>query len=341
VTVRVGINGFGRIGRNVFRAIVASGADVEVVGINDLAPSDVLAHFLRYDSVLGRFPGTIEATAGGLVVNGHPIAATAETDPGALPWGKLGADVVLESTGRFTKGADARKHIDAGAKKVIISAPATDEDVTLVLGVNDGDYDPAAHAVISNASCTTNCLGPMAKVLLDSFGIQKGMMTTVHAYTTEQQLLDQIALTRKGTIDLRRARSAPNNVIPTTTGAARAISLVLPELKGKLDGYALRVPVPAGSVTDLTVTLERETTKQEINEAFRAAAESGPLSKYLVYTEDAIVSSDIVGTPASCTLDSQLTIVNGDQAKIVGWYDNEWGYANRCVDLVALVGATL
>ncbi len=341
MTVRVGINGFGRIGRNVFRAIAASGADVQVVGINDLAPIPVLAHFLQYDSILGRFPGTIEVTDTALVVDGVEIAASAETDPAALPWGTLGADIVIESTGRFTKGADARKHVDAGAKKVIISAPATDEDFTVVLGVNEGDYDPAAHTVISNASCTTNCLGPMAKVLLESFGIEKGMMTTVHAYTTEQQLLDQIALTRKGTIDLRRARSAPGNVIPTTTGAARAISLVLPELKGKLDGYALRVPVPVGSVTDLTVTLSRETTKEEVNAAFKAAAESGPLSRYLVYTEDPIVSSDIVTSPASCTLDSQLTLVNGDQAKVVGWYDNEWGYANRCVDLVALVGATL
>jgi len=341
VTVRVGINGFGRIGRNVFRAIAAAGADVQVVGINDLAPTPVLAHFLQYDSILGRFPGTVEATDGALVVDGHEIAASAETDPAALPWGTLGADVVLESTGRFTKGADARKHVDAGAKKVIISAPATDEDFTVVLGVNEGDYDPAAHTVISNASCTTNCLGPMAKVLLDFFGIEKGMMTTIHAYTTEQQLLDQIALTRKGTIDLRRARAAAQNVIPTTTGAARAISLVLPELKGKLEGYALRVPVPVGSVTDLTVTLSRETTRDEVNAAFKAAAEAGPLSRYLEYTEDPIVSSDIVTSPASCTLDSQLTLVNGDQAKVVGWYDNEWGYANRCVDLVALVGATL
>ena len=341
MTVRVGINGFGRIGRNVFRAIAASGADVEVVGINDLAPTDVLAHFLRYDSILGRYPGTVEATDKALVVDGREIATTAQTDPAELPWGSLGADVVIESTGRFTKGADARKHLTAGAKKVIISAPATDEDVTVVLGVNEGDYDPAAHSIISNASCTTNCLGPMARVMLASFGIEKGMMTTVHAYTTEQQLLDQIALTRKGTIDLRRGRAAAQNIIPTTTGAAKAISLVLPQLKGKLDGYALRVPIPAGSVTDLTLTLSRETTKEEVNAAFKAAAESGPLSRYLVYTEDAIVSSDIVTSPASCTFDSQLTIVNGDQAKIVGWYDNEWGYSNRCVDLVALVGASL
>ena len=341
MTVRVGINGFGRIGRSVFRAIQASGADVEVVGVNDLAPNDVLAHFLRHDSVLGTYPGTVEATEKALVVDGREVAAIAETDPASLPWGELGADVVIESTGRFTKGADARKHIDAGAKKVIISAPGTDADWTVVLGVNDGDYDPARHHVISNASCTTNCLGPMAKVLLDSFGIERGLMTTVHAMTTEQQLLDQIALTRKGTIDLRRARAAGQNVIPTTTGAARAISLVLPELKGKLDGYALRVPVPVGSVTDLTVTLSREVTRDEVNAAYRAAAESGPLSPYLVYTEDSIVSSDIVTTPASCTLDSQLTIANGEQVKVVGWYDNEWGYANRCVDLAALVGAAL
>ncbi len=341
MTVRVGINGFGRIGRNVFRAIAASGADVEVVGINDLAPTGVLAHFLKYDSILGRYPGTVEATDKALVVDGTEIAATAETDPAELPWGSLGADVIIESTGRFTKGADARRHLTAGAKKVIISAPATDEDVTVVLGVNEGDYDPAAHSIISNASCTTNCLGPMARVMLDSFGIEKGMMTTVHAYTTEQQLLDQIALTRKGTIDLRRGRAAAQNIIPTTTGAARAISLVLPQLKGKLDGYSLRVPVPAGSVTDLTVTLSRETTKDEVNAAFEAAAQAGPLSRYLVYTEDPIVSSDIVTSAASCTFDSQLTMVNGDQAKIVGWYDNEWGYSNRCVDLAVLVGATL
>jgi len=339
VTVRVGINGFGRIGRNFFRAAKASGADLEIVGLNDLAPVPVLAHFLTYDSILRRYPGTVEVDGEHLVVDGVKIRALAERDPAALPWGELDVDVVIESTGLFTKGADARKHVEAGAKKVVISAPATDEDLTVVLGINDGDYDPAAHTVISNASCTTNCLGPMAKVLLDSFGIERGFMTTVHAYTTEQQLLDQIALTRKGTIDLRRARAAGQNIIPTTTGAARAISLVLPELKGKLDGYALRVPVPTGSVTDLTVTLSREVTREEVNEAYRAASQSGPLSPYLVYTEDPIVSSDIVTSPASCTLDSQLTLAQGDQVKVVGWYDNEWGYSNRLVDLCGLLGA--
>ncbi len=339
MTVRVGINGFGRIGRNFFRAAKASGADIEIVGLNDLAPVPVLAHFLTYDSILRRYPGTVEVDGDNLVVDGVKIRALAERDPGALPWGDLDVDVVIESTGLFTKGADARKHLDAGAKKVVISAPATDEDFTVVLGINDGDYDAASHHVISNASCTTNCLGPMAKVLLDSFGIERGFMTTVHAYTTEQQLLDQIALTRKGTIDLRRARAAGQNIIPTTTGAARAISLVLPELKGKLDGYALRVPVPTGSVTDLTVTLSREVTRDEVNDAYRTAAESGPLSPYLVYTEDPIVSSDIVTSPASCTLDSQLTLAQGNQVKVVGWYDNEWGYSNRLVDLCGLLGA--
>ncbi|MGI8702175.1 MAG: type I glyceraldehyde-3-phosphate dehydrogenase [Nocardioidaceae bacterium] len=341
MTVRVGINGFGRIGRNFFRAVQASGADVEVVGVNDLAPTDVLAHFLKYDSILGRYPGEIGSDDKGIIVDGATVRALAERDPAELPWGDLGVDIVIESTGIFNKAEDARKHLAGGAKKVILSAPGTDEDITMVLGVNEGDYDPASHSIISNASCTTNCLGPMAKVLLDSFGIERGFMTTVHAYTTEQQLLDQIALTRKGTIDLRRARAAATNIIPTSTGAARAISLVLPELKGKLDGYALRVPVPTGSVTDLTVTLSRETTKDEVNAAFQAAADSGPLSDVLVYTEDLIVSSDIVGSPASCTLDSALTLVNGNQAKVVGWYDNEWGYSNRLVDVAALIGASL
>jgi glyceraldehyde 3-phosphate dehydrogenase len=281
VTVRVGINGFGRIGRNFFRAVQASGADVEVVAVNDLASNDILAHFLRYDSILGRFPGEISSDETSLTVNGTKINATAERDPAALAWGDVGADIVIESTGLFTKAADARKHLDAGAKKVIISAPASDEDVTIVMGVNDGDYDPAKHEIISNASCTTNCLGPMAKVLLDSFGIEKGFMTTVHAYTTEQQLLDQISLNRKGEINLRRTRAGATSIIPTTTGAAKAISLVLPELKGKMDGYALRVPVPTGSVTDLTATLGREVTKDEVNAAFKAAADSGPLAKYL------------------------------------------------------------
>jgi glyceraldehyde 3-phosphate dehydrogenase len=341
VTVRVGINGFGRIGRNFFRAVQASDADVEVVGINDLAANDILAHFLRYDSILGRYPGEIESDESYLTVDGTKIHATAERDPAALNWGEIGADVVIESTGLFTKAADASKHLEAGAKKVIISAPATDEDITIVMGINDGDYDAAQHHVISNASCTTNCLAPMAKVLLDNWGIEKGFMTTVHAYTTEQQLLDQISLNRKGEINLRRARAGASSIIPTTTGAAKAISLVLPELKGKLDGYALRVPVPTGSVTDLTVTLGAEVTKDEVNAAFRAAAESGPLSRFLEYTEDEIVSADIVTWPASCTLDAKCTLANGNQVKVVGWYDNEWGYSNRLIDLSAHVGASL
>ncbi len=341
MTVRVGINGFGRIGRNFFRAVQASDSDVEVVGINDLAANDILAHFLRYDSILGRYPGEVESDDSYLTVDGTKIHATAERDPAALNWGEIGADVVIESTGFFTKAGDARKHLEAGAKKVIISAPATDEDITIVMGINDGEYDASQHHVISNASCTTNCLAPMAKVLLDTWGIEKGFMTTVHAYTTEQQLLDQISLNRKGEVNLRRARAGASSIIPTTTGAAKAISLVLPELKGKLDGYALRVPVPTGSVTDLTVTLGAEVTKDEVNAAFKAAAESGPLSKYLEYTEDEIVSADIVTWPASCTLDSKCTLANGNQVKVVGWYDNEWGYSNRLIDLSAHVGASL
>ena len=341
MTVRVGINGFGRIGRNYFRALVASGADVEVVGINDLAKPEVLAHFLKYDSILGRFPGSIEATDDALVVDGKAIKVVSERDPAALPWKELGADIVIESTGLFTNADDARKHIEAGAKKVIISAPGTNEDGTFVMGVNHDKYDPATHHVISNASCTTNCLGPLAKVLVDEFGIEQGFMTTVHAYTTEQQLLDQIALTRKGTIDLRRARSAPNSIIPASTGAAKAISLVIPELKGKLDGFAMRVPVPTGSVTDLVVTLGRETTREEVNAAYKKAATEGSLAPYLTYTEDEIVSRDIVTDPSSCIFDSKLTLVNGNQVKVVGWYDNEWGYSNRLLDLTKLVGASL
>ncbi|HEX3223204.1 MAG TPA: type I glyceraldehyde-3-phosphate dehydrogenase [Nocardioides sp.] len=341
MTVRVGINGFGRIGRNFFRAVQASDADVEIVGVNDLAANDILAHFLRYDSILGRFPGEIESDENFLTVDGTKIHATAERDPAALNWGEIGADIVIESTGLFTKAADAGKHLEAGAKKVIISAPAADEDITIVMGINDGDYDAEKHHVISNASCTTNCLAPMAKVLLDNWGIEKGFMTTVHAYTTEQQLLDQISLNRKGQINLRRTRGGATSIIPTTTGAAKAISLVLPELKGKLDGYALRVPVPTGSVTDLTVTLGAEVTKDEVNAAFKTAAESGPLSAYLEYTEDEIVSADIVTWPASCTIDAGCTLANGNQVKVVGWYDNEWGYSNRLIDLSALVGASL
>jgi glyceraldehyde 3-phosphate dehydrogenase len=334
VTVRVGINGFGRIGRNYFRALLASGADVEVVGVNDLTDNKTLAHLLKYDSILGRLGREVTYTEDSISVGGKSFKALAERDPGALPWGELGADVVIESTGHFTDAAKAKAHIAAGAKKVIISAPAKNEDFTVVMGINDGDYDPATHHIISNASCTTNCLAPMAKVLLEEFGIVKGLMTTIHAYTNDQVILDFPHS------DLRRARAAATNIIPTTTGAARAIALVIPELKGKLDGFAMRVPIPTGSATDLTVELGRETTKDEINAAFKKAAE-GSLKGYLEYTEDPIVSSDIVTSPASCTFDSLLTTVQGNQAKIVGWYDNEWGYSNRLVDLTSVVGGSL
>jgi glyceraldehyde 3-phosphate dehydrogenase len=334
VTVRVGINGFGRIGRNFYRAVQASGADIQVVGVNDLTDNKTLAHLLKYDSILGRLGKDVSYTDTEITVGDTSFTALAERDPGALPWKDLGADVVIESTGHFTDAGKARAHVDAGAKKVIISAPAKNEDLTVVMGINEGSYDPAAHTVISNASCTTNCLAPMAKVLLDEFGIVKGLMTTIHAYTNDQVILD---FPHK---DLRRARAAATNIIPTTTGAAKAISLVIPELKGKLDGYAMRVPVPTGSATDLTVTLGREVTRDEVNAAFKRAAE-GSLKGYLEYTEDPIVSSDIVTSPASCTFDAGLTVAQGDQVKIVGWYDNEWGYSNRLVDLTALVGASL
>jgi len=334
VTVRVGINGFGRIGRNFYRALRASNADVELVAANDLGDVATMAHLLKYDSILGRFPGEIATSADGITVDGATIRILAEKDPGALPWGELGVDVVIESTGFFTKAADARKHIDAGAKKVIISAPASDEDITIVLGVNDGDYDPAKHTIISNASCTTNCLGPLAKVLNDAVGIERGLMTTIHAYTQDQNLQDGPHK------DLRRARAAALNIVPTSTGAAKAIGLVLPELKGKLDGYALRVPVPTGSATDLTVTVAREASVDEVKAAYKAAAD-GPFKGILTYTEDPIVSSDIVTDPASCIFDSGLTKVIGNQVKVVGWYDNEWGYSNRLVDLTALVGSSL
>jgi glyceraldehyde 3-phosphate dehydrogenase (phosphorylating) len=334
VTVRVGINGFGRIGRNYFRALLASGADIEIVGVNDLTDNKTLAHLLKYDSILGRLGQEVSFDADSLTVGGKSFKALAERDPAALPWKELGADVVIESTGHFTDATKAKAHLEAGARKVLISAPAKNEDFTVVLGINDGDYDPAKHHIISNASCTTNCLAPMAKVLLDEFGIVKGLMTTIHAYTNDQVILD---FPHK---DLRRARAAATNIIPTTTGAARAIALVIPELKGKLDGFAMRVPVPTGSATDLTVELGRETTKDEVNAAFKKAAE-GALKGYLEYTEDPIVSSDIVTSPASCTFDSGLTTVQGNQAKIVGWYDNEWGYSNRLVDLTTLVGSSL
>ncbi|GIJ27654.1 glyceraldehyde-3-phosphate dehydrogenase [Micromonospora qiuiae] len=334
MTIRVGINGFGRIGRNFFRAVLASGADVEVVAVNDLTDNGTLAHLVKYDSILGRLPQEVKATANEITVGGKSIKAYAEKDPAALPWGDVGADVVIESTGFFTDATKAKAHIDGGAKKVIISAPAKNEDVTIVMGVNDGLYDPAKHNIISNASCTTNCLAPMAKVLHDTFGIQRGLMTTVHAYTQDQNLQDAPHK------DLRRARAAGINIVPTSTGAAKAIGLVLPDLKGKLDGYALRVPIPTGSATDLTVTVSRETTVDEVNAALKAAAD-GPMRGLLTYNEDPIVSADIVTDPASCIFDAPLTKVIGDQVKVVGWYDNEWGYSNRLLDLVKLVGSSL
>ena len=335
MTTKIGINGFGRIGRNFFRALRQSGADLEVVAVNDITDARTLAHLLRYDSVLGRFDGEVEAADDAIVVDGDKLRVLAERDPASLPWGDLGAEVVVESTGLFTDRERAAKHLEAGARKVVISAPAKGEDITIVMGVNDGQYDPAAHDVISNASCTTNCVAPMAKVLLDAFGIERGLMTTVHAYTNDQQILD---LPHS---DLRRARAAAINIIPTSTGAAKASSLVIPELKGKLDGMSMRVPVPDGSVTDLVCVVSREASKDDVNEAFRRAAASGPLAGKLVYTEDPIVSSDIVGSPASCTFDAQATMVTGNLVKAVGWYDNEWGYSNRLVDLVGLVASKL
>jgi glyceraldehyde 3-phosphate dehydrogenase len=334
VTIRVGINGFGRIGRNFFRAALAQGADIEIVGVNDLTDNATLAHLLKYDTVLGRLDKEVTHSGDSITVGSHSFKAIAERDPAALPWRELGADIVIESTGHFTKAADARKHVDAGTKKVIISAPAKDEDITVVMGVNEDKYDAANHTVISNASCTTNCVAPMAKVLRESFGIVKGLMTTVHAYTNDQVILD---FPHK---DLRRARAAAQNIIPTTTGAAKATALVIPELKGKLDGIAMRVPVPTGSVTDLVVTLERDVTKEEVNAAFLQAAE-GQLKGILAFSEDPIVSSDIVNEPVSCTFDSPLTMAQGNQVKVVGWYDNEWGYSNRLVDLTTFVGGKL
>ncbi|TDC72908.1 type I glyceraldehyde-3-phosphate dehydrogenase [Streptomyces hainanensis] len=334
MTIRVGINGFGRIGRNYFRALLESGADVEIVGVNDLTDNETLVHLLKYDSILGRLKAEVSHTDDTITVGGQTFKTLAERDPAALPWGELGADIVIESTGIFTKREDAAKHLAAGAKKVLISAPAKDEDITIVMGVNQDKYDAANHHIVSNASCTTNCVAPMAKVLDENFGIVKGLMTTVHAYTNDQRILD---FPHK---DLRRARAAAINIIPTTTGAAKATSLVLPQLKGKLDGIALRVPVPTGSVTDLVVELDREVTKDEVNAAFKSAAE-GQLKGVLEYTEDQIVSSDIVNWPASCTLDASLTMAQGKQVKIVGWYDNEWGYSNRLVDLTVFVGGQL
>jgi glyceraldehyde 3-phosphate dehydrogenase len=336
VTIRVGINGFGRIGRNFWRAANAADGDrgIEIVAANDLGDVATMAHLLKYDTIVGTLPYDVSVSGDAIRVGDKSIKILAERDPAQLPWGDLGVDVVIESTGRFTTGPAARAHIEGGAKKVIISAPAKEEDITIVMGVNDEKYDPEAHTIISNASCTTNCVAPMAKVLLDSFGIVKGLMTTVHAYTQDQNLQDGPHK------DLRRARAAALNIVPTSTGAAKATSLVIPELKGKLDGYSLRVPVADGSITDLVVELGRDVTKDEVNAAFKAAAE-GSLKGILYYTEDPIVSSDIVGSPASCTFDASITMAYGNQVKVFGWYDNEWGYSSRLVDLTALVASRL
>ncbi|TFD58458.1 type I glyceraldehyde-3-phosphate dehydrogenase [Cryobacterium sp. Hh7] len=335
MSVKIGINGFGRIGRNYFRAALAKGSDIEIVAVNDLSDPASLAHLLKYDSVAGRLNASVEVDGDNIVVNGKPIKVLAERDPANLPWAALGVEIVIESTGRFTKAVDAQKHIEAGAKKVIVSAPATGADVaTLVLGVNEDTYDAAIHNIISNASCTTNCLAPLVKVFLDNFGIERGLMTTIHAYTADQNLQDGPHS------DLRRARAAALNIIPTSTGAAKALGLVIPESVGKLDGYALRVPVPTGSITDLTLTASRPVTVEEVNAAYKAAAE-GPLKGILSYTEDPIVSSDIVGDPHSSIFDAGLTKVIGDQVKVASWYDNEWGYSNRLVDLTEFVAERL
>jgi glyceraldehyde 3-phosphate dehydrogenase len=335
VPVKIGINGFGRIGRNFFRAALAKGSDLELVAVNDLTDNKTLAHLLKYDSINGRLDAEVTFDETQIIVNGKAIKVFEEKDPANLPWGDLGVDIVIESTGRFTKSEDANKHVVAGAKKVVISAPATGADVaTLVLGVNEGTYDPAIHTIISNASCTTNCLAPLAKVFMDEFGIERGLMTTVHAYTADQNLQDGPHS------DLRRARAAAHNIIPTSTGAAKALGLVIPELVGKLDGYALRVPVITGSITDLTVTATKPVTVESVNAAYKKASE-GSLKGILKYTEDEIVSSDIVGDPHSSIFDAKLTKVIGDQVKVASWYDNEWGYSNRLVDITEYVAARL
>jgi glyceraldehyde 3-phosphate dehydrogenase len=341
VAVRVGINGFGRIGRNFYRAYLKRRPGYEIVAINDLADADVLAHVLKYDSTHGILDAEIGAGDGELRIGDQTLKVLSERDPTALGWGDLGVDVVVESTGLFTDREGASKHLEAGAKKVVISAPATDPDLTVVLGVNDKEYDPDQHNIISNASCTTNSVAPMAKILLETFGIESGFMTTVHAYTTEQQLQDQIALTRKGKPDLRRMRAAAVNIVPATTGAAKATALVLPELKGKLDGMALRVPVPDGSVTDLVCVLEREASADEVNDAFRSAAGDGAWQGILQYSEDALVSSDIVGNSHSCILDGLSTMAHGRMCKVIGWYDNEWGYSCRLSDVVERVAQSV
>jgi glyceraldehyde 3-phosphate dehydrogenase len=334
LTVKIGINGFGRIGRNFFRAALAKGSDLEIVAVNDLTDNAALANLLKFDSITGRLGVSVELDGDNIVVDGKAIKVLAERDPANLPWGELGVDIVIESTGFFTKAADAQKHIDAGAKKVIISAPATGDDVTIVLGVNEDQYDPANHNIISNASCTTNSLAPLAKVFNDKFGIERGLMTTIHAYTADQNLQDGPHK------DPRRARAAALNIVPTSTGAAKAIGQVMPELAGKLDGFALRVPVPTGSITDLTLETKSEVTVDEINAAYKEAAE-GPLKGILLYSEDPLVSTDITTDPHSSIYDSGLTKVIGGLVKITSWYDNEWGYSNRLVDLTEYVGERL
>ena len=332
MAVKVGINGFGRIGRNFYRAAKKRGADIDLVAVNDLTSPATLAHLMKYDSVMGRIDGVVSVTDNGIKVDDDEFKVVSERDPKAIPWGDMGVDLVIEATGFFTDRDKAAQHIDAGAKRVVISAPGNGVDATFVVGVNDDTFDPEKHTVVSNASCTTNCFVPMVKVLDDAFGIEQGMMTTVHAMTNDQNLLD---LPHK---DLRRGRSAAINIVPSSTGAARATSLVLESMKGKLDGTALRVPVADGSITDFTAILNREVTIEEVNQAFKAASESGPLSKVMVYSDEMIVSTDIVGSPASCTFDSDLTMVMGKMVKVCGWYDNEWGYSNRLVDLVEIVG---
>ena len=334
MATKVGINGFGRIGRNFYRAWLEKRPGFEIVAVNDLAPPDVLAHMLKYDSTHGVLEGEITDSENEISVDGQSFRVLSERDASALPWKEMGVDVVVESTGLFTDREGASQHLTAGASKVLISAPASDPDITIVLGVNDDAYDPDKHHIISNASCTTNSVGPMAKILLDTFGIESGFMTTIHAYTTEQQLQDQIAMTRKGKADLRRMRSAPQSIIPASTGAAKAIGEVIPELKGKLDGMAMRVPVPDGSVTDLVAVLGREASADEVNDAYRSAAGEEHWAGLLEYTEDPIVSADIIGNSASCIIDGLSTMAHGNQVKVIGWYDNEWGYSCRCVDLI-------
>ena len=335
MTTRIGINGFGRIGRNFYRAMSARGSKLELVAVNDLGDAETMAHLLKYDSVLGRLGKEVKVTDGGFTIDGTDVKLLSERDPGNLAWGDLGVDLVIESTGFFTKRADAAKHIEGGAKKVIISAPAKDEDITIVMGVNEEKYDSVNHHVISNASCTTNCVVPLAKVLQDNWGIEKGFMTTCHAYTNDQNTLD---LARD---DLRRARAAAINIIPTTTGAAKAAALAMPELKGRLDGLALRVPVADGSITDIVAVLGSEVSRDDVNNAYREAAQSTGMKGILEYTEDAIVSTDIVGNPHSCIIDGLSTMANGNMVKVLGWYDNEWGYSNRLVDLTELVASKL